>query len=144
MEDYVKINFHTKGIIVSAKQKSQMERKLQRLSRYVKDVKPVVCDITLADESGPEKNGIDQCVRINFLLPKESIHIEEVDDRIVRAFGFAYSALERRLRRYSSKKRDLERRDRSRLKNIMGTVGGAVGRVGGTVGRIVPRRRKRR
>ena len=70
-------------------------------------------------------------------------YIEEVDDRIVRAFGFAYSALERRLRRYSKKKTNLERRDRSRIKNIMGSVGGAVGKVGGTVGRIVPRRRKR-
>lgn len=140
---YVKINFHTKGIIVTAKQKSQMERKLQKLSRYVKDVEPVVCDITLADESGPEKNGIDQCVRINFLIPKERIHVEEVDDRIVRAFGFAYSALERRLRRYSKKRTNLERRDRSRLKNIIGSVGGAAMKVGGTVGRIVPRRRKK-
>ena len=139
----MKINFHTKGVIVSAKQKSQMERKLQKLSRYVRDVKPVVCDITLADESGPEKNGIDQCVRINFLIPKERIHVEEVDDRIVRAFGFAYSALERRLRRYSKKKTNLERRDSSRIKEIMGSVGGAVGAVGGTVGRIVPKRRKR-
>ena len=140
----MKINFHTKGVIVTAKQKSQMERKLQKLSRYVKDVRPVVCDITLADESGSEKNGIDQCVRINFLIPKESIHVEEVDDRIVRAFGFAYSALERRLRRYSKKKTDLERRDSSRIKNLFGSVGGAVGKVGGTVGRIVPRRRKNR
>lgn len=140
----MKINFHTKGIIITAKQKSQMERKLQKLNRYVKDVRPVVCDITLADESGPEKSGIDQCVKINFLLPKEKFHVEEVDDRIVRAFGFAYSALERRLRRYSKKRTDLERRDRSRIKDIIGSVGGAAMKVGGTVGRIVPRRRRRK
>lgn len=140
----MKINFHTKGVIVTAKQKSHIEKKLQRLNRYVKGVRPVVCNISLVDESGIERNGIDQKVKINFLLPKENIFIEEVDDRILRAFSFAHKALERRLRRYSKKKTDLERRDRSRIKNIMGSVGGAMGAVGGTVGRIVPKRRKRR
>jgi ribosomal subunit interface protein len=144
----MKVNIRVRGIIVSAKQKSQMERKLLRIKRYLKDVSPAVIDVLLIDETASERGGIDQCVKIDLILPKEHIHIEEVDDRILRAFVFAHKVLERRVKRYSSKERDIDRRDRGRIKNIIGSVGGAVGgafgRFGGTVGRIVPRRRKRK
>ena len=131
----MQINVQTRGVIITSKQRSQMERQLSKLKKYMKDVSPVMIDLTLIDESGPEKGGIDQAVHINVILPGEKIFIEEVDDRIVRAFGFAVKTLERRLRRYSQKRVGDQRRKASRFKSLTNAVG--------FVGRIVPRRRKK-
>ena len=147
----MKVNIQTKGIIITAKQKAQMEKQLLRLKKYIRDIEPVVVDVKLLDETGPEKGGVDQAVHINAILPKERIFIEEVDDRIMRAFQFAYKILERRLRRYSDKMIGNRRREGSRFKSIMNVASGAgravgsAGRVAyGTLGRFVPRRKKRK
>lgn len=125
---------HTKGVIITAKQKSLIERKILQLKKYVRDFSPVDVTVTLLDESGPEKGGIDQAVHIKAELPKEEIFIKEVDDRLMRAFGFAYKSFERRLRRYGKIRREKENREGSRIKNIINAVG--------SVGKYVPRRRK--
>lgn len=128
----MKINMRTKGVIITSKQKAQFERQLLKLKRYLKDVSPVTLDVMLLDESGPEKGGLDQAVHLNIMLPKEKIFIEEVDNRIVRAFSFAYKRLERRLKRYHEKKIDKQVR---------------ASRFGGIIdvfGRVVPRRRRKK
>ena len=150
----MKINITTKGVIITAKQKSQMERQLMRLKKYVRDIEPITINLKLIDQTGPEKGGVDQAVHINVMLPKDKIFIEEVDDRIVRAFQYAYKILERRLRRYVDKMVGERRRQGSRFKAIYnvahgaGRVVGGAGRVvytaAGAVVRIVPRRRKKR
>jgi ribosomal subunit interface protein len=148
----MKINFRAKGVIVTAKQKALIERKLAGLKRYLKDIDPVTVDLTLLDESGPEKGGVDQAVHLSVVLPEERIFIEEVDDRIMRAFGFAYKTLERRLSRSHKKKVDKVKRGRNPFKDIFGAFGRAGGRVGGrvggavtgTVGRLVPRRKRKK
>lgn len=127
---------HAKGVIVTSKQKSLIERKILQLRKYVRDFSPVDVTVSLIDESGPEKGGIDQAVHIRVVLPKEEIFIKEVDDRLMRAFGYAFKSLERRLRRYGNIRRDKENREGSRIKGIINAVG--------SVGRLVPGRRKRK
>ena len=147
----MKVNIQTKGIIITSKQKSVMERKLLKLKRYVKDFSPVNCDVKLIDQTGEGKGGVDQAVHINISLPKETIFVEEVDDRIVRAFGFAYKIVERRLRRYNQKYTYDRRRKSSKFKSVVNVVGapiraaGSAGRfVGGTIVRIVPKRKRKK
>lgn len=129
------VTVHTKGVIVTAKQKTLIERKILQLKKYVRDFSPVNVTVTLLDESGLEKGGIDQAVHIKANLPKEEIFIKEVDDRLMRAFGFAYQSFERRLRRYGKIRREKRDREGSRIKSIINVVG--------SVGRLVPRRKRK-
>ncbi len=142
----MKVNFKIKDVIINTKQKRLMERKLLTLRKFVKNWSPVNVDVTLTDESGPDKNGIDQAVHINVILPKEKIYIEEVDDNMMRAFNFATKTLERRFRRYNKKHINNSRREASRFKSITHVVGAPiriVGSAGKAVGRFVPKRRKK-
>ncbi len=125
----MKVSIKTKGVVLTSKQKSQIEKNVLRLKRFVSHIEPVTVEIGFSDESGPTKGGVDQAVRINAILPKETIFIEEIDDRALRAFQYAYKILERKLRRYSEKKRDDQRKGGSRLKSMANAVGGAVGRI---------------
>lgn len=143
----MKVNIQTKGVVITAKQKSVIEKKLLRLKRYVKEWSPVVCDVKLFDQTGENKGGVDQAIHIKINLPKETIFIEEVDDRMMRAFGFAYKILERRLRRYNQKHTANDRRKASKFKamtNVVGAPWRAVGSAGRSLGRYVPRRKKKK
>jgi len=95
----MKINIQTDGVIITSRQKSLMEKKLLKMKRYLPD-EPTRIDLLLSDQSGPEKGGIDQTVRINATFGKEKIFIEEIDDRLMRAFAFAAKRFERQLSRY--------------------------------------------
>ena len=142
----MKVNFNIKDVIISTKQKKMMERKLLTLRKFVKNWSPVSVDVTLTDESGPDKNGIDQAVHLNVILPKEKIYIEEIDDNMMRAFNYATKTLERRFRRYNKKNIDNNRREASRFKAITNVVGAPmrlVGSAGKAVGRMVPKRKKK-
>ncbi len=125
----MKVSIKTKGVVLTSKQKSQIEKKVMRLKRFVSQVEPVTVEISFLDENGITKGGKDQKVSINAILPKDKIFIEEVDDRALRAFQYAYKNLERRLRRYSEKRLDIKRRGKDSLKNMASVVGGAVGKI---------------
>lgn len=99
----MKINFQTKGVIVTAKQKRMIEKKLMRMKKYINHSEPAIIDITLGDETGAEKGGIDQSIKINVTFGKEQIFIEEIDNRIMRAFAYALDRLERNLKRWHEK-----------------------------------------
>lgn len=142
----MKVNIQTRGVVITAKQKSVIEKKLLRLKRYVKEWSPVVCDVKLFDQTGENKGGVDQAIHINMSLPHEQIFIEEVDDRMMRAFGFAYKILERRLRRYNQKHTAVDRRQASKFKSVANVVGApwrVVGSAAGAMSKYVPRRRSR-
>ena len=147
----MKINIQIKGVVITAKQKSLIEKKLMRLKRYTKEWSPVNCDVKLYDQTGESKGGVDQAVDIKITLPKETIFVEEVDDRMMRAFAYAYQTVERRLRRYSQKFTSNKRREGSRFKAVANVVGapwraaGSAGRaVSGSLGRFVPKGKKKK
>lgn len=99
----LKMNFQTKGVILTAKQKSQIEKKLSKLKKYFNN-DPVVLDIFLSDDTSPEKGGVDQVVHLSVNFSKEKIFIEEKDERLIRAFMIAYQRLEKSLRQYHQRK----------------------------------------
>jgi len=126
----VKINVKTKGVIITSKQKAQLEKQILKLKKYLKDVSPVTVDVMLMDESGPDKGGVDQAVHINAVLPKQTIFIEETDNRIMRAFTTAYKRFERKLKQLHEAKVDGNTR---------------AGRFTGIIdafGRVIPRRKR--
>ena len=99
----MKINIHVDGVIITSKQKTLMERKLQKMKRYVSD-EPMAIDLILKDESSAEKGGVDQKVEISATFGKEKIFITETDDRMLRAFAFASKRFERQLSRFHEKR----------------------------------------
>lgn len=101
----MKIEFHIKDIVITANQKSLIEKRLAKLKRYVKD-EPMIIDVYLTDESSAEKGGIDQSVELSGIFSGEKIFVKEIDDRLMRAFAFAYSSFERQLERFHRKRID--------------------------------------
>jgi len=118
----IKVNFQAKEVILSAKQKSQMEKKLYRLKKYFNN-ETVTIDVLLKDETGVEKGGVDQVVHLNVNFGKEKIFIEEKDDRIARAFAYARERLERTLKRSHQKKIESEQKPGGlRLEKVWGII----------------------
>jgi len=111
----MKVLIKTKGVVLTSKQKSQIERQIMRLKRFLRDVSPVNVEVSFIDQSGPNKGGVDQAVNIKAVLPKETIFIEEIDDRAMRAYQYAYRTFERKLRRYCDKLSLNSRRQHSNL-----------------------------
>jgi ribosomal subunit interface protein len=104
----MKVEFHIKNIVITAGQKSLIEKKLTKLKRYQKN-EPMMIDVYLKDETSAEKGGVDQVVEISAIFNHEKIFVREVDDRLMRAFAFAYRAFERQLERFHRKKIDKTR-----------------------------------
>lgn len=105
----MKIEFHIKEIVLSASQKSLIERKLKKLKRYLKD-EPMIIDIYLTDETSAEKGGVDQSVEISGIFGGEKIFVKEIDDRLMRAFAVAYRSFERQLERFHRKRIDKDQK----------------------------------
>jgi len=101
----MKVEFHIKDIIITASQKSLIEKKLMRLKRYLKN-EPMTVDIYLRDETSPEKGGVDQAVELSATFNREKLFVREVDDRLMRAFAFAYKSFERQMQRFHKKEID--------------------------------------
>ena len=101
----MKVEMHIKDIVITAKQKSLIEKKLQKLKRYIKD-EPMTVDCYLMDETSAEKGGTDQAVELSAVFGKEKIFVREVDDRLMRAFAFAYRSFERQMSRFHKKRID--------------------------------------
>jgi len=99
----MKVNVQTDGIIITSKQEATIEKKIKRLKKYLSEEQAVI-DVMISDETGPEKGGIDQTVQIKTTIGKEKIIIEESDDRIMRAFAYAFERFERQLSRYHQRK----------------------------------------
>ena len=94
----MKIDFHIKNVVITAKQKAMFEKKILKLKKYCK-TDPVVIDVYLLDESSSEKGGIDQTVEISAVVMGEKIFAKETDDRLLRSFAFAFKSFERQLQK---------------------------------------------
>ena len=118
----MKVEFHIKDVVLTSKQKSLIEKKLFKLKRYLKD-EPMTIDVYLKDETSVEKGGVDQAVELSVVFGQEKIFVREVDDRILRAFAYAYRALERNLERFHRKRIEVSHGHESRLDKILKRVG---------------------
>lgn len=99
----MKIEFHIKDVVLTARDKSLIEKKLLRLKRYLKD-EPMTIDVFLRDETSVEKGGVDQAVELSTVINGEKIFIREVDSRLLRSFAFALKKFERNLSKFHEKR----------------------------------------
>ena len=53
----MKVNIKTKDVIITAKQKSMIEKKLMKMKKYLTQFEPVNIDVILLDQTGTEKGG---------------------------------------------------------------------------------------
>ena len=88
----------TRGVIITARQKSYIEKKVSRLNKYLKNEKPITVTVQLIDDSGPNKSGVTQTVKIDVTSPHYSLHVEEKKNNVMRAFARAMSSTERQVR----------------------------------------------
>jgi ribosome-associated translation inhibitor RaiA len=104
----MKIEFHIKDVVLTAKQKAIIEKKLLKLKRYTNGDESII-DIYLRDESSPEKGGIDQTIELSTIFLGDKIFIERKDDRLMRGFANAYKAFEDEIVKRHKKKIDQNR-----------------------------------
>jgi len=102
----MKVEFHIKDIVITSKQKALIEKKVLKLKKYSKNNNSMLVDVYLRDETGSNKNGVDQTVELSTIFNNEKIFIRETDDRLMRAFAFAFKSFERNLRRIHKKNID--------------------------------------
>ena len=116
------MEFHIKEMVISAKQKSQFEKKLLKLKRYIKD-EPLLIDCYFKDESSPEKGGVNQVVELSATFGHEKIFMREIDERLVRAFANAYKNLERKLTEFHKERIDRTRGSESKFDQVLKRLG---------------------
>lgn len=92
------ISISTRGVIVTARQKSYIEKRILKFNKYLKHLSPVKAAVQLIDDSGPNKTGVTQTVKIDLDAPGYELHVEEKKNNLMKAFANAVSAAERQVR----------------------------------------------
>ncbi len=104
------ISISTRGVIVTARQKSYIEKRILKFNKYLKHLSPVKAAVQLIDDSGPNKTGVTQTVKIDLDAPGYELHIEEKKNNLMKAFANAVSAAERQVRDQHKQKIEKRRR----------------------------------
>jgi len=116
------VNISTRGVIVTARQKSYIEKKILKFNKYLKHLSPVKAAVQLIDDSGPNKTSVTQTVKIDIDAPGYELHVEEKKNNLMKAFAHAVKAAERQVRDQHKQKTEKRRRGVSfdRVVNIFG------------------------
>lgn len=118
----MQINVSTRGVIITVRQKKYIERKIARLNKYLRHESPVKIDVQLIDDSGPNKSGVTQTVKIDVTSPHYSLHIEEKKNNVMKAFTRALSSTDRQIR--DRHKQEIQKsRKGGRLDKVFGILG---------------------
>ena len=104
------ISISTRGVIVTARQKSYIEKRILKFNKYLKHLSPVKAAVQLIDDSGPNKTGVTQTVKIDLDAPGYELHVAEKKNNLMKAFDNAVSAAERQVR--DQHKQQIEKRRR--------------------------------
>ncbi|MCX6810581.1 MAG: HPF/RaiA family ribosome-associated protein [Candidatus Berkelbacteria bacterium] len=119
----MQIKVVTRDVIITARQKSDIEKKIGRLKKYLKHESPVAVEVHLIDDSGPNKNGVTQSVKIDVTSEHYNIHVEEKRNNIMKAFALALGAVDRQVRDQHKKEIDSTRTGTNRLEKVYGFLG---------------------
>ena len=116
------ISISTRGVIVTARQKSYIEKRILKFNKYLKHLSPVKAAVQLIDDSGPNKTGVTQTVKIDLDAPGYELHVEEKKNNLMKAFAKAVNATERQVRDQHKQKIEKRRRGVSfdKVVNIFG------------------------
>ena len=119
----MQINVVTKDVIITARQKSDIEKKISRLKKYLKHENPVTVDVHLIDDAGQNKTGVTQSVKIDVVSEHYNIHVEEKKSNIMKAFANALGSVDRQIRDQHKKEIDSTRTGTNRLEKVYGFLG---------------------
>jgi len=118
----MQINVSTRDVIITAKQKRYIEKKVNRLNKYLKHENPVTVTVQLIDDSGPNKSGVTQTVKIDIISPHYTLHVEEKKNNVMKAFARAMSSSERQVR--DQHKQEIQKsRKGGRFDKVFGILG---------------------
>ncbi|MCX6812350.1 MAG: HPF/RaiA family ribosome-associated protein [Candidatus Berkelbacteria bacterium] len=118
----MQINIRTTGVIITARQKGQIEKNLTKLKKYLKNESPVKVDVQLIDDAGSEKNST-QTVKIDITSEHYSLHVEEKKNNVMKAFVRAFSATDRQLRDRHKKEIEKNQKTGGRFDKVFGILG---------------------
>ena len=116
----MQINVVTKDVIITARQKSDIEKKISRLNKYLKHENPVTVEVHLIDDSGPNKNGVTQTVKIDVASEHYNIHVEEKKSNIMKSFANALRSVDRQLRDQHKQEIEKTRTRTNRFEKVFG------------------------
>ena len=118
----MQINVSTRDVIITARQKGYIEKKVNRLNKYLKHENPVTVTVQLIDDSGPNKSGVTQTVKIDIISPHYTLHVEEKKNNVMKAFARAMSSSERQVR--DQHKQEIQKsRKGGRFDKVFGILG---------------------
>ncbi|PIU24099.1 ribosomal subunit interface protein [Candidatus Berkelbacteria bacterium CG08_land_8_20_14_0_20_39_8] len=118
----MQINVVAKDVIITARQKSYIEKKISRLKKYLKHESPVSVEVHLVDDSGPNKDGVTQTVKVNVRSEHYNIHIEEKKNNIMKAFTNALKSVDRQVRDQHKKEIQKTRKAGQRGDKVFGIL----------------------
>ena len=119
----MQINVATKDVIITNKQKRYIEKKINNLNKYLRQERPVKVDVHLIDDSGPNKTGVTQTVKIDVASEHYNIHVEEKKNNVMKAFANAMKAVDRQVRDQHKREIDKTRQGGGRFDKIYGIFG---------------------
>lgn len=118
----MQINVSTRDVIITARQKRYIEKKVNRLNKYLRHESPVTVNVVLIDDSGPNKSGVTQTVKIDVTSAHYQTHVEEKKNNVMKAFARAMSSAERQVRDKHKQKIQKSRRG-GRFDKVFGILG---------------------
>lgn len=119
----MQINVVTKDVIITARQKSDIEKKISRLKKYLKHESPVNIEVHLIDDSGQNKTGVTQTVKIDITSEHYNVHVEEKKNNIMKAFANALRSVDRQVRDQHKKEIEKTRTGTNRFDKVFGILG---------------------
>jgi ribosome-associated translation inhibitor RaiA len=87
----------------------------------LKHLSPVKAVVQLIDDSGPNKTGVTQTVKIDLDAPGYELHVEEKKNNLMKAFANAVNATERQVR--DQHKQKIEKRRGMSFDNVINIFG---------------------
>lgn len=119
----MQINVVTKDVIITARQKSFIEKKINRLNKYLKHENPVSIEVHLIDDSGPNKSGVTQTVKIDVVSEHYNIHVEEKKNNTMKAFANALRSVDRQIRDKHKQEVQKAHKGGGRFDKVFGILG---------------------
>ncbi|MFA5158094.1 MAG: HPF/RaiA family ribosome-associated protein [Patescibacteria group bacterium] len=116
----MQISVVAKDVIITARQKSDIEKKIGRLKKYLKHESPVNIEVHLIDDSGPNKDGVTGTVKIDVRSEHYNIHVEEKKNNIMKAFANALRSVDRQVRDQHKKEIEATRTGTNRFEKVYG------------------------
>lgn len=118
----MEISISTRGVIITARQKSYIEKSIKKFSKYLKNREPVKVAVQLIDDSGPNNTGVTQTVKIDLDAPGYDLHVEEKKNNLMKAFSHTVNAVDRQLR--DQHKQEIQKsRKGGRFDKVFGVFG---------------------